>query len=301
MTNKNNIEELLTDTYGNYVIQKALDKANPDQIEILFKGVADCIHKLNNFTFGPKLIIKLYTKFPKLKDFEKENSSNDSLNKKLKGKGNNSSISSNMNLIGSGNILYGKNKNNVKKKGGFTPNSGVAYPSTINNLYQMHIPQITNQIPSSNYTNYIPNLNNNIVINNNITNRINFPNEGLLSNVNYQNNMIYHGNQNISQGLPQNQNLDQVYQTIQGVQGGQLNNYNMLYNNYYNYYNPSNFSNIGLSNINNINNIGNINKINNLNNLNNLNYPNNYFQQSQVPQSQYEGLMYNNYNTHHEQ
>ena len=62
----NNFEQILLNEYGNYVIQKALIKANPNKQQLMFKLFVPLVHKLQCLPFGQKLLSKLFILYPRL-------------------------------------------------------------------------------------------------------------------------------------------------------------------------------------------------------------------------------------------
>jgi hypothetical protein len=68
-------KSLLFEKYGNYVIQKGLNFAEDNDREEIFKIIGDLSEELKKVEFGNKLLNKLLTKYPKLKDY---------LNKRIK-------------------------------------------------------------------------------------------------------------------------------------------------------------------------------------------------------------------------
>ena len=67
--NEKTILELLTDKYGNYIIQKILSVCNNKQIFIgILSIIAKNIHEIKSTSFGKKLIGKLISKYPYLNE-----------------------------------------------------------------------------------------------------------------------------------------------------------------------------------------------------------------------------------------
>ena len=64
-----NFEKMLLNEYGNYVIQKALDKSDLNRQQIMLNSVVPLIMKLQNLPFGPKLLSKLFISYPKLSKY----------------------------------------------------------------------------------------------------------------------------------------------------------------------------------------------------------------------------------------
>ena len=70
--NDNKIIELLTNKYGNYIIQKILNISNEKNlIYRILNIIAKNIIIINNVPFGKQLINKLIDKYPILKDLIK--------------------------------------------------------------------------------------------------------------------------------------------------------------------------------------------------------------------------------------
>lgn len=70
--NKDIIEELLVDMYGNYVLQKGISSASPEEqfyilsVSSFNKVIAPLMDKLKNYPFGIKLHTKLLITYPQL-------------------------------------------------------------------------------------------------------------------------------------------------------------------------------------------------------------------------------------------
>jgi len=62
----NNFELILLNEYGNYVIQKALSKADKNKQHLLLKSLVPLVDKLQKKPFGQKLLQKLFISYPKL-------------------------------------------------------------------------------------------------------------------------------------------------------------------------------------------------------------------------------------------
>ena len=62
----NNLETILLNDYGNYVIQKALNKADKNKQNLLLKALVPLVDKLQKMQFGQKLLQKLFITYPKL-------------------------------------------------------------------------------------------------------------------------------------------------------------------------------------------------------------------------------------------
>ena len=62
----NNFELILLNEYGNYVIQKALSKADKNKQNLLLKSLVPLVDKLQKKPFGQKLLQKLFIIYPKL-------------------------------------------------------------------------------------------------------------------------------------------------------------------------------------------------------------------------------------------
>ena len=65
----NNFELILLNEYGNYVVQKALNKSDQNKQYIMFKLLIPLIHKLQCLSFGQKLLGKLFILYPRLSIF----------------------------------------------------------------------------------------------------------------------------------------------------------------------------------------------------------------------------------------
>ena len=65
----NNFELMLLNDYGNYVIQKALNKADKNKQLLLLKALVPLVDKLQKKPFGQKLLQKLIISYPKLSIF----------------------------------------------------------------------------------------------------------------------------------------------------------------------------------------------------------------------------------------
>ena len=62
----NNFELIILNEYGNYVIQKALSKADKNKQHLLLKSIVPLVDKLQKKPFGQKLLQKLFIIYPKL-------------------------------------------------------------------------------------------------------------------------------------------------------------------------------------------------------------------------------------------
>ena len=62
----NNFELLLLNEYGNYVVQKAINKADKNKQHLLLKTLVPLVDKLQKRPFGQKLLQKLFVIYPKL-------------------------------------------------------------------------------------------------------------------------------------------------------------------------------------------------------------------------------------------
>ena len=65
----NNFENILLNEYGNYVVQKALNKSEQNKQHIMFKLLIQLIPKLQSLPFGQKLLSKLFILYPRLSIF----------------------------------------------------------------------------------------------------------------------------------------------------------------------------------------------------------------------------------------
>ena len=65
----NNFELMLLNDYVNYVIQKALNKADKNKKLLLLKALVPLLDKLQKKPFGQKLLQKLIISYPKLSIF----------------------------------------------------------------------------------------------------------------------------------------------------------------------------------------------------------------------------------------
>ena len=66
-------KNLLFEKYGNYVIQKGLNFAEINDREEIFKIIGNLSNELKKVEFGNKLLNKLLTKYPKLKEYLNKN------------------------------------------------------------------------------------------------------------------------------------------------------------------------------------------------------------------------------------
>lgn len=88
----NIIVDLITHMYGNYgkilnkllVLQKAMSLANEPYYSVFINTIGPILESLKNLKFGVKLYSKLYSKFPELKAFVKENNKSNINNTGLK-------------------------------------------------------------------------------------------------------------------------------------------------------------------------------------------------------------------------
>ena len=121
------IGDLLVDSFGNYVIQKAVDVSKGHTFVCILDKISKNFHKLSQLPFGNKLSQKLVTLYPELKSFIcKDNSSlNNSLNP-------NYISSTNGKLINSS-----KRTVNSKNSKTTTPNQNYKTLSNINNIQQV--------------------------------------------------------------------------------------------------------------------------------------------------------------------
>lgn len=70
------------DSFGNYVIQKALAIAKGKSYNEMLSKVSESIHLLNNVTFGSKLISKLQGVYPELKPMSFQQAASEEKRKK---------------------------------------------------------------------------------------------------------------------------------------------------------------------------------------------------------------------------
>jgi hypothetical protein len=66
---KENFDKMLLDNYGNYVVQKAINKTEGETQDKFLKMIVDIVHNLEKVNFGQKLLSKLLIQYPKLKLF----------------------------------------------------------------------------------------------------------------------------------------------------------------------------------------------------------------------------------------
>jgi hypothetical protein len=66
---KENFNKMLLDNYGNYVVQKAINKTESEIQDKFLKMIVENVHDLEKVNFGQKLLSKLLIQYPKLKLF----------------------------------------------------------------------------------------------------------------------------------------------------------------------------------------------------------------------------------------
>jgi pumilio RNA-binding family len=66
---KENFNKMLLDNYGNYVVQKAINKTEGEIQDKFLKMIVENVHDLEKVNFGQKLLSKLLIQYPKLKLF----------------------------------------------------------------------------------------------------------------------------------------------------------------------------------------------------------------------------------------
>jgi hypothetical protein len=67
--NNNNIKELVFDSYGNYIIQKALFVCNKEHYVQIINIIGNNVEKIKKLTFGNKLISKLLSQHKSLSEY----------------------------------------------------------------------------------------------------------------------------------------------------------------------------------------------------------------------------------------
>ena len=60
------IKELIIDEHGNYVVQKVLSCSTKEKRSVLFNYIIPLISKINNMSFGEKIISRLTMMYPSL-------------------------------------------------------------------------------------------------------------------------------------------------------------------------------------------------------------------------------------------
>ena len=60
---------MLLDNFGNYVVQKAINKTEGETQDKFLKMIVEVVHNLEKVNFGQKLLSKLLIQYPKLKLF----------------------------------------------------------------------------------------------------------------------------------------------------------------------------------------------------------------------------------------
>ena len=71
--NQSVLKQLLCDKYGNYVIQKAIEKANNKTIKLyLLQLIAPIVNEIKKENFGKQMYRKLMIKYTKLQKFINE-------------------------------------------------------------------------------------------------------------------------------------------------------------------------------------------------------------------------------------
>ena len=180
------ISELILDEHGNYVIQKALYYADYDKKEEIFKTLTPLIPKIKSTNFGEKLLMRLYSIYPKLYN---KNSKEEKNNGKYQKNINNGKDKSNNFYLNNTNNYQMKNNYNNNYINKFNDNEDNTYIN--NNKYEV----INNDINNNN-----KGINNNVSLNNyyNINNNTfninigqnNEENENNLNNISNLNNNI---------------------------------------------------------------------------------------------------------------
>ena len=205
---KNLVEKLLFDLYGNYVLQKVISLSKEPLTTKYLEMIGPLMKNLNNISFGQKLYNRLIISFPNLstyvglgaepqknKKFKNKKKNNNNINNKnINNNGNN------MNMNEFVNNIYVNNSYNMNNINGNVNN---------NNSQILMMPGINN----SNY--FIPYQisNNNNSINNPI-NKSNIPLQNLLNNNNNfaMNNNIANSNMNnllqFQQAMNRNNNIE---------------------------------------------------------------------------------------------
>ena len=109
------LADLIMDEHGNYVIQKALSCSEANEQEIILKNIIPLIPKINNVSFGEKLLSRLMSTYPQFKNSVLMMDVGNNLNLNNMGNFSNFNYSQNMNNNNSGYNNY--KKGNKKKKG----------------------------------------------------------------------------------------------------------------------------------------------------------------------------------------
>lgn len=117
--------KLLFDKFGNYVIQKALQRADDDAQHFILNSISPCIYKLKNYPFGMKLYNKLIITYPYLSqkmlkidqnnsvDNFKQNSNGSDWNDREKNSDNDYDSGNNNNDDNINNYYYKNNVNDI--------------------------------------------------------------------------------------------------------------------------------------------------------------------------------------------
>lgn len=171
MIEESTIKDLLLDTKGNYIVQKALSLSKGKKYVIILSKIAKCLDELNNVSYGKKLVEKIFKLHPDIKCFIQNNNNykkcnildnannsnvvnfvkNNFSNKEINRFNNNNYINNTSNSYCS-NYLYDINNNNYNK--------------TFYNLYHTNnLTKIKNVISNKNINNL--NINCNIYNNDN--------------------------------------------------------------------------------------------------------------------------------------
>ena len=186
------ISELILDEHGNYVIQKALYYADYEKKEEMFKTLNPLIPKIKNTPFGEKLLLRLYSIYPKL--YNKNSKEERNNNKYQKNQKNNMNNGKDKN-----NNFYLNNSNNYQVKNNYN-NNYINKFNNINNENNINKNNNKYELINNDINNNTQGINNNVSLNNyyNINNNtfnINFgsnndDNENNINNISNQNNNI---------------------------------------------------------------------------------------------------------------
>ena len=67
-----NLNDLMLDEHGNYIVQKVISVCNDDEKKYIFKNINKMYFNLKNLHFGEKVINKLIVQYPNYINDEKK-------------------------------------------------------------------------------------------------------------------------------------------------------------------------------------------------------------------------------------
>ena len=209
------VEKLLFDMYGNYVLQKVINLSKEPLTSKFLEMIGPLMKNLNNYNFGQKLYNKLMTSFPNLSVYmgisTKPRKNKKFKNKKMKNNdeyegylGNNNFNNINVKNNGLNKMNMEELVNNIYANKGYNINNlNNNINNQTNNGQILMIPGINNYFIPLQLNNNINNINN---INNTNPNNISLQN--LLNNNYFAMNSNFNHLLQLQQQLNQNNNID---------------------------------------------------------------------------------------------